>query len=191
MSDGELEELAKTAGQLTDAAREALQLEVTHRRLDLELQPVSEAQPPPPLPNPVTLRAFRDIPEALLARTILESAGMPCYLADENLIRLDWFYSNALGGIKLWVNEEDVEAATALLDAEIPATFPIQGQEDYTQPRCPKCQSLDITLEDLEQRSARAVAWIVFTPFLKTRRRWKCNACAFEWPDAEYDAAAT
>ena len=51
--------------------------------------------------NSVTLRQFRDLPEALLAKGSLESAGIQVYLVDDNMIRMDWFISNLLGGIKL------------------------------------------------------------------------------------------
>ena len=37
----------------------------------------------------VTLRHFRDVPEALLAKGKLESAGIACALADGNLVRMD------------------------------------------------------------------------------------------------------
>ena len=55
----------------------------------------------------VTIRQFRDLPEALLAKGSLESAGIECFLADENLVRLDWFISNFIGGIKLKVRVPD------------------------------------------------------------------------------------
>jgi hypothetical protein len=53
-------------------------------------------------PNLVTLRQFRDIPAALLAKSILDSEGMECFLVVENTIRMDWLLSNMLGGMKLF-----------------------------------------------------------------------------------------
>src|SRR5262249_19661618 len=53
--------------------------------------------------RPVVLRSYRDITEAMVDRTTLESAGIKCLLYDDNLIRLDWFVSNAVGGVKLVV----------------------------------------------------------------------------------------
>ena len=44
------------------------------------------------------------------------SAGIECYLQDESVVRLDWFWSNAMGGIKLIVREKD--AAEAEKDTE-------------------------------------------------------------------------
>ncbi len=55
----------------------------------------------PTVPSLVTLQHFRDIPEALLAKGKLESAGITCMLADGNLVRMDWLLSNAIGGIRL------------------------------------------------------------------------------------------
>ena len=55
------------------------------------------------------------LPEALLAKSILDSAGIESFLGDQNIIRMDWFLSNALGGVKLRVREEDVDVATAML----------------------------------------------------------------------------
>ena len=41
----------------------------------------------------ITLEHFRDVPEALLAKGKLESAGIACVLADGNLVRMDWLLS--------------------------------------------------------------------------------------------------
>ena len=68
--------------------------------------------------KPVVLRSYRDITEAMIDRTTLESAGIECFLYDDNLVRLDWFVSNAIGGVKVVVCEKDVpEAARILAEA--------------------------------------------------------------------------
>ena len=56
------------------------------------------------------------MPEALLAKSMLDSAGIESVLGDENLVRLDWFYSNLVGGIELMVREEDAETARKVLE---------------------------------------------------------------------------
>jgi hypothetical protein len=71
----------------------------------------------------VTLQHFRDVPEALLAKGKLESAGIACALADGNLVRMDWLLSNAIGGIRLQVHKQEAESARAILDEPIPAEF--------------------------------------------------------------------
>jgi hypothetical protein len=64
----------------------------------------------------LTIRQFRDLPEALLAKSVLDSAGIECFLGDDNLIRMDWLWSNLLGGIKLRVRQEDALVASRLLE---------------------------------------------------------------------------
>jgi hypothetical protein len=66
--------------------------------------------------NLIALRRFRDLPEALVAKGRLDSAGIKCFLSDENTVRMDWLWSNALGGVRLWVREDDVAQAVELLD---------------------------------------------------------------------------
>lgn len=181
MTEGELEQFALNAFELTDVAREALRSEIAGRGLEL---PLNEATPvaAPEWRKPVTLRQFRDFPDAQLAKSILDAASIPCFLADENTVRMDWFYSNAIGGIKLWVNEEDAEAAAALLDAEIPKEFTVEGVGEYEQPRCPKCQSLDISFADLDKPPTYA-GFFASLPIPCKPSLWKCNSCGNEWQD--------
>jgi hypothetical protein len=60
----------------------------------------------------ITIRTFGDMAEALLAKGCVESAGIPCFLADINMARLDWPLTR---GMRLQVGAEDAEAAMAVL----------------------------------------------------------------------------
>jgi len=51
---------------------------------------------------------------------VLEDADILCFLEDENVVRMDWLWSNAMGGIKLVVRKKDAEEAAKLL-SERPA----------------------------------------------------------------------
>ena len=73
----------------------------------------------------MSIRRFRDLPEALLAKGGLESAGIECFLADDNMVRLDWFISNLLDGVKLLVNSGDAEDAVTVLNQSIPENFDV------------------------------------------------------------------
>jgi hypothetical protein len=66
--------------------------------------------------RPVVLRSYRDVTEAMVDRSKLESAGIKCILYDDNLFRLDWFVSNAVGGVKLVVPQNEAAEALKLLD---------------------------------------------------------------------------
>src|SRR5258708_10220527 len=71
------------------------------RHLELAEDPAPEPRQQMEMQKLVTIRQFRDLPEALLAKGSLESAGIECFLADENLVRLDWFISNFICGSKI------------------------------------------------------------------------------------------
>jgi len=128
----------------------------------------------------VTIRKFRDLPEALLAKGSLESAGIESFLGDDNMVRLDWFISNLLGGIKLQVKTEDAEAANEILNQPIPEGFEVEGVGGYEQPRCPKCQSLDIAFEELNKPIAYTSAWVGL-PLPVHHKAWRCHSCHHEW----------
>ncbi len=113
MSDAELLRVAADPGSLTDAALDALEHEAERRGLDLEAEPPAET---PGFRELAVIRKFRDLPEALLAKGALDSAGIESHLMDENLVRLDWFYSNAIGGVRLCVRAEDASRAFRILN---------------------------------------------------------------------------
>ena len=64
-----------------------------------------------------TLASFSQPVEAHLLRLRLEAEGITAYLRDENMIALDWLYSNALGGVKVDVADEDYEAALRIFES--------------------------------------------------------------------------
>jgi hypothetical protein len=64
----------------------------------------------------VTVRRFRDLHEALLAKGSLDSAGIESFLADDNMVHMDWLMSNLLGGVKLRVESANLEVANEILD---------------------------------------------------------------------------
>jgi putative signal transducing protein len=68
----------------------------------------------------VMLRRYRDLPEAAIFKSILGAESIDCVLSDENMVRMDWFWSNLLGGVKLWVRQQDLENAKELIDQESP-----------------------------------------------------------------------
>ena len=181
LSDGELEKIAGESDELTDVAREVLQAEIVRRGLKFELTKQSGSEEIA-VRHLVTLRKFRDLPEALLAKGSLESAGIECSLADDNMVRLDWFYSNAIGGIKLMVDQLDLEAAEQLLTSPIPENFEAEGVGSYEQPKCPKCGSLDVNFQESDPAAYLSLAVSVPLPF--RRRAWRCRACNAEWEDA-------
>jgi Putative prokaryotic signal transducing protein len=184
MTDGELLKLAHNPESLTEFACDALEEELDRRDLEPSEDEFLDAPPQPQLElrELVTIRQFRDLPEALLAKGSLESAGIECFLADENLVRLDWFISNFVGGIKLNVHPEDEANARKILDEPILEGLYVQGVGLYEQPRCPKCQSLDVNYQELDRPIAYMSAFLR-VPIPIQRPAWHCHACDAEWED--------
>ena len=183
MEKGELEEIAGDAASLTPVAREALRSEMLGR--GMEAPPAnagaaetsaSESDPP----SPVMIARYGGVPEALLAKSMLESAGIESFLGDENLVRLDWFYSNLVGGIKLLVREEDAETARKVLEQNIPEKLEVTGVGEYAQPACPKCGSLDVSYEGLDKKIAYT-GFLLGVPIHVKYKGGRCHACGHEW----------
>ena len=189
MTDGELQKLARNAESLTELAWDALEDELDRRHLELPDDAAPEPRKEMEIRELVTIRQFRDLPEALLAKGSLESAGIECFLADENLVRLDWFISNFIGGIKLNVRTVDVENAQKLLDEPILEGLYVQGVGLYEQPRCPYCQSLDVNFQELDRPIAYMSAFLR-VPIPVQRPAWRCHACDAEWEDDNANDAA-
>lgn len=133
-------------------------------------------------PGMVTLRHFRDLPEALLAKGCLDSADIECTLVGDNVVRLGWFWSNAMGGVQLKVAPSDADAANELLTQPIPEKFEVAGIGAYQQPHCPNCQSLDVTFQELNRPVSYMTMWLN-VPIPVYRRAWRCHSCDVEWED--------
>ena len=79
----------------------------------------------------VTIRTFDNYFNANLILTKLQDAGIDCYLHDEFTVTIDPLLTNAIGGIKLVVNNSDKKEALELLK---------QFDEEYLQSAvCPRC----------------------------------------------------
>src|SRR5215471_7724293 len=95
MSDEELAAVWQDTGGLTDLAQKIFQAEIGHRGLTFS-QPdtgedVAEWE------DLVVIQQFRDLHTALLAKGVLDSAGIECVLVDDNMLRLWWYVSNVVG----------------------------------------------------------------------------------------------
>jgi hypothetical protein len=183
MSESELQNLLSDWHSLIPEARLALAAEFAIRGLEF-------IEPPPPVDDAsaefrdlTTIRRYRDLSEALVARAVIESAGIFCFLKDENLVRLDWQVSNFIGGIRLQVAATDAEAAEAILAQPVPNTFLIPDQPGFEQPRCPRCTSTDITWERQGRKAALASLYLFSLPLPRGSESWHCDSCDLSWVD--------
>jgi hypothetical protein len=131
----------------------------------------------------VTIERFRDLPVALLAKGKLESAGIRCFLADSELVRTDWLWSNAIGNMRLQVRSEDAADALEILHEPAPEIF-LENEvgEFYQQPRCPKCNSSDIGFESIDRKLSYGLM-LIGLPIPIRKNNWRCAECGAEWVD--------
>ena len=128
----------------------------------------------------VFARRFRDLPDALLAKTVLDSASIECILSDEHTIRMNWLWSNLLGGVKLWVREEDIGELLDFMKLPIPDLFEVPRIGEYEQPACSQCNSLDLSSPGSTMRISYAF-FILGLPVPLKCRNWRCRACRHSW----------
>ncbi|HTV15983.1 MAG TPA: hypothetical protein VME68_14780 [Acidobacteriaceae bacterium] len=136
----------------------------------------------------VTVRRYRDLSEAIVAKSLLESAGIAAWIRDENIARMEWQYSNLLGGVRLQVESGDQAAAEEVLGQPIPETVAFDSQKNFEQPKCPACGSIDITYEGASRGAALVSVTMLSLPLPHGGTSWRCNACAARWHDSADDA---
>ena len=182
MSDAELLGFAQGFDELSEPAQQLLRAEFERRSLQ---PPFREDMPEEHFVHQpmVTVGTYRDLAGAVVARALLKSEGIECFLANENTVRMDWFWSNLLGGMRLQVSAEDQARATEVLAQPIPSSFELGEGEEFTQPVCPLCGSLDVSAEDGD-RKVLAASMLIGLPLphrKPPKDRWRCHTCGGHW----------
>jgi predicted RNA-binding Zn-ribbon protein involved in translation (DUF1610 family) len=119
--------------------------------------------------------------EAYLFKGKLESEGIEVFLQNENTINTDPLLSNALGGVKLFVNSEDVQQSKQILDA-IPE-YSLDDKGELLS--CPNCGSQKITMvttiKDFKSFLAFIYGLLTLSMPLFSKQKYKCENCNFEF----------
>ena len=145
----------------------------------------------PDMEKRVIIASFNDLSMAYIARSKLESAEIPCFLANEHLVAVDRLYVNAVQGVNLTVWESDAAMAKELLAEDL-------SQEDIApedrecapdlekalfEPEfvCPRCGSDDIAKISL-RRILLVTPLLLFLPPVVSRKAiCRCRACSRIW----------
>lgn len=119
--------------------------------------------------------------EAYLFKGKLESEGIEVFLQNENTINTEPAWSNALGGVKIFVNSEDVLKARQILDA-IPE-YSLDDKGELLS--CPNCGSQKInmttTIKDIKSFLAFIYGLLTLSMPLFSKQKHKCESCNFEF----------
>ncbi|MCG9750169.1 DUF2007 domain-containing protein [Vibrio brasiliensis] len=114
--------------------------------------------------------------EAQIAKASLESAGIECCIADEHTVNAQWLYSNAIGGVKLMVAEEDLDQARLILSSDFSAALECE-EEVNTADECPHCGSTELIAHTQGKRPAFVVFILLGFPLFFYKHGYKCNQC--------------
>lgn len=123
----------------------------------------------------VVLKSFDQYFSAHILSSKLKDAGVESYLFDENSITIGPFMSNALGGIKVAVDEADEVLARNLIS---------QFDEEYRRSAvCPKCFSNEIDFVPRRQTGNMITAiftWLFSNYDVSTENIYECQRCGYQ-----------
>ena len=94
----------------------------------------------------VTVRTFTSPWDAYIVKGRLESEGITVFIANEHHIWVNWPLSNALGGVKLQVPNNQVEQAEQVIDLHMDGVYTETLEENNDEQNvCPNCGSNEFT----------------------------------------------
>lgn len=127
----------------------------------------------------ITIRTFDNTIDAHLLKTKLESEGIECFLFDENTVSVNPLYNITVGGIKLKINERDLEKTRGIIS--LIEDKPLSDANDQVI-TCPNCESKDVHAK-LKSSSGFRIILDAFVSFLillipsKRKTDYSCKSC--------------
>ncbi|UTD15987.1 DUF2007 domain-containing protein [Tenacibaculum mesophilum] len=118
--------------------------------------------------NYTILAVFEYSTEAQVVKAKLDSEDIRTMLMDEKTIDSDPLISQAIGGVKLLVHNNDLEKAATVYN-EIRTYV---KDEEGSDIHCPKCNSTKILVADLQRKN---IFFMLF-PFFESKK-FICNDC--------------
>jgi DNA-directed RNA polymerase subunit RPC12/RpoP len=125
------------------------------------------------------LRRFQYSSEAIIYQGKLESQGIEVFLRDNHIIDTNPLYSNAVGGVKLYVRTEDVEKANQILEE-----VSLYSVDDNNEPlKCPNCGAEQVEMETSIRgwKTFFNVILLGFLALILEKHKYKCEVCKHEF----------
>jgi len=128
----------------------------------------------------ITFESYYDPMLAHIIRSRLEANGIPCFIADENIVMGNPIYNQAMGGVKLKVFEKDVERCREILasegDLHESDHFEIDD-ENNTYVVCPFCASTNVSnITEGKDDGLLSTIMNLANPF-HSQKNWHCHNC--------------
>ncbi|MDE2422099.1 MAG: DUF2007 domain-containing protein [Gammaproteobacteria bacterium] len=135
--------------------------------------------------NLVVIATFSFPLEAQIARTSLESAGIEVLVADEHTINMDWLYSNAMGGVRLLVESEDVDEARRVLGTDfsqdVDENFLVNEKNATDVIHCRRCGSDQVYAFTKGEPPTFLTFMLLGLPLVFYKHGQKCKDCGAFW----------
>jgi hypothetical protein len=127
----------------------------------------------------IEVRSYDNYLPANIMLQRLEEEGIKVYLQDEHTVTIDPILSNAIGGVKLMVFQDQLERAVELING-----FEKQYRESIT---CVHCGSHNVHLV-LQRTNAASwitaiITWIFGSYAIASKKVYTCLDCGTENPD--------
>jgi hypothetical protein len=118
----------------------------------------------------VTIRTCYALPEAQVIQSRLGGSSIKAFIPDELTVQNDWLWSNAIGGVRVQVLEEDAGRAAEVLGEES------VGNQKEVAKSCPHC---DATLEESYGfwLYPKVLLALFFLIPIRSKPTWRCPKC--------------
>jgi len=128
----------------------------------------------------ITFESYYDPMLAHIVRTRLEANGIPCFIADENMVGANPIFNQAVGGVKLKIFERDLEKCREILASEGDLHerdhFEIDN-ETHTYVVCPFCGSTNVgNITEDDGNEFMSSFMNLVNPFY-SQKNWHCFNC--------------
>lgn len=136
----------------------------------------------------VTVRRFTTSMDAHLLRVFLEDEDIECFIFDGHMVDMNVMISNALGGVRLQVREEQAEKALKLIEEYYYKPY---LDDNGNEIKCPKCSSVRLYGDFYSIKNPKGFLafltsiWFAAFPIYR-KRVYRCKECDHEFdPKAE------
>ena len=125
--------------------------------------------------NFIQVASFSFPIEAHIAKSSLESAEIPVFLTNENVINMQWLYSHAMGGVQLFVPEKFEAEARVIIESDFSGEFTSIDRE--SERICTNCGSNRLDAYTRGKKPAFLVFLLLGFPLFFYRHGFKCQQC--------------
>ncbi|MFA9191991.1 DUF2007 domain-containing protein [Flavobacterium sp. FZUC8N2.13] len=119
--------------------------------------------------------------QAIILKGKLEAEGISVFMRDNNTVDANPLYSNAIGGVKLFVNSDDYPKAIEIFSQV--AKYSLDNENQLM--KCPNCgaEQIDLvtTIKDLKSLFIYVFSLLLSLFPFYLKHKYKCGKCNFEF----------